>query len=162
MDHPEQNTIIAINNLRENYPYAASMLIFVVIERELKKYIIQHRSEELLQNKHVKIMCKNISIKDFNDKDDECFLNEFISKITLGSTEQILGINVNPPSALRNDLIHSKEYLLHESSLKESDRISINKKKFERSKKHLIEIFKKYSDYDIAEENGILLLSPKK
>jgi hypothetical protein len=163
LGHLEQNTIIAINKLGEEYPYAASMLIFVLIERELKRYVIEHRREKLLQKTKVKIGCIYVSLEDFNDKDDGCFLKEFISKISLGSIEQILKINKkNPPSKLRNDLMHSREYLLHESGLKESERIGKNKENFEKSKQHLIRIFKEYSDCAIVEKDGMLSFEPKK
>jgi len=80
MKHPENNTIEAINQLKEDFPYAASMLIYVVIERELKSYVLKNRKTlKTLENK-------------FKTKDDKEFIKRYLTNLTMWQLVNILGI----------------------------------------------------------------------
>lgn len=43
MNPREVETLNAINKIKKKYPYAASMLIYTIIERELKQFLLDHR-----------------------------------------------------------------------------------------------------------------------
>ena len=46
MDHLEQGTLAAINDISDRYPYAAGFLIYCIIERQVKNYLIQNDHQE--------------------------------------------------------------------------------------------------------------------
>lgn len=143
MIHPEKNTIDAINKLKDDYPYAASLLVYVVIERQLKEYILKNRNQ-------IDNFKKNIT-----ESDNE-FIKNVITKLTLEKVEKRLEITRGPAKD-RSDLMHSNLYLLKEKDLPDCERHNKNIQYFEKAKAHLIRIFKDYSDILIVEKEGQLV-----
>lgn len=72
--HPEENTITAINKLKKCYPYAAALLVYVVIERQLKLHLLKHRNE-------IK------EFKKYYSKSNDEFIKNRLTKLTLDKLE---------------------------------------------------------------------------
>lgn len=156
MTHEEEETIKAINDLKANYPYAAAMLCYVVIERQLKEYILKHRNDE---DREVTLFNgKKVKLKDYVNKSNQEFIGEVLTKLTLSQTEKSLDISTSEGAAKdRDDLMHSNLYILAEKQLSDAERHDKNKEHFERAKPHLIRTFRNFSDIQLAEEEGILV-----
>lgn len=161
MAHIEESTLKAINVLSGKYPYAASLLCFVLIERELKDFLIRNRRSKPYVDSCVCVRGKCLRVGDYVEDSDEQFVRKFILKVSLGRMEELLGITKNKPSELRNDLMHSNRYIKSERMLVHNRRRKINLQKFDKAKKLLIQTFKKYSDFDIVRKSKELKFVPK-
>jgi len=160
MIHREENTIKAINKLKDCFPYAAGMLAYVVIERQLKEYILKHRNGKLAAREVTLTNHKKVKFEDYASKSDEEFINKVLTKMTLANTEKVLGIDPSNGAANdRNDMMHSNLYIVGERMLSEEERHRKNIEHFEKAKSHLIRTFKDFSDIPLDEKEGKLVFS---
>lgn len=160
MDHREKNTIEAINKLGANYPYAAAMLVYVIIERQLKEYLLANRNGQF-GSREIRINNGDtVKLVSYANKSDDDFLKNVICKATLGAVEKTLGITQKRPSSYRNELFHSNLYMLSEKNLLGTKRHAKNIKRFKIAKVHLKRIFREFSDYTISDKNGEIILRP--
>ena len=158
MIHIEETTIHAINELSDSYPYAASMLTFVVIERELKEYILKNRHSDKILRSSRKIDNKTIRDLDLCSEDE--FAAKFLRKLPLGDAEEIVGICASErPSTLRNDIMHSRRFTTGEKNLTPEKRKEIYKKDLVKAKKYVVKVFKNYSSVHLIEIKGRLSFS---
>lgn len=137
----ESTSLSAINKLVEfEMPFAAASLCYVMIERCLKLNLIQNRKK--LTQKEVDICAKTgkskLRFKDFAQKDDSIFINEYINTIPLGGLEIIFRIQKNKIKDSRNKLIHSGFYIESEKNLPYEKRNDENWKHYRIAKEHLI------------------------
>ena len=145
--HPEENTIAAINKLKKSYPYAASLLVYVVIERQLKLYLLGHRNE------------KN-NFKNYCCQSDDEFIKNCLTNLTLGKLEKKLKIKCEAATD-RNNLMHSNLYLSGDKDLSDPERQNKNVKHFETAKTHLIRVFRDYCSIPIEEKEGLLVFKTR-
>jgi hypothetical protein len=157
--HPEQPALDAVNELtmeEKKYPYAASMLIYLIIERELKDYVMEHK--QLYLNKKL-----NSRPAVYGNDLTETGFDNVVQNLTLGSLEALIGIKGSPtkPSANRNALMHSKGY--RDRRIKDRKNSSMkDKDAFATAKKDLIWVFEKYSSFKVSNKEGRLVFEFKK
>ncbi len=133
--HEEAATLDAINKLSKAFPYAAAMLAFVLIERELKRKLVRER----------------------------CVKESDLHKFTLGRVEKELRVSIGTYSSLRNELMHSNLYLVGQAGRTEKERHDRNLKNLKEAKRLLRKAFKDHAcGYLINEKgDGSLVFEPK-
>lgn len=115
----KEYSLTAINELRGKYPYAASLLIYIVLERCLKIYLMGNRNESKVQSTlelTTRINKKQLSYLIKNITNDDNFLNDVLMHCTLGKLEEIFKIRDKPFSTNRNNIVHSNLYLRDQQS----------------------------------------------
>ena len=154
----EEYSLTAINELRGKYPYAASLLIYTVLERCLKIYLMGNRNESKVQSELdlTTIINKNqLSYLIKNITNDDNFLNDVLMHCTLGTLEKIFKFPNKPFSTNRNDIVHSNLYLRDQQSDTYAERRKKNEGYLTQAIKDLIDA-SKYFHKDIIDDNGIL------
>lgn len=155
----ERFSLEAINALKEKYPYAASLLIYTVLERCLKIYLMGNRNIIRLQSE----LDLSIKIRDNKDLsyfirqnlDDENFIKDVLMHCPLGKLEKIYKIRNQPFSKNRNGIVHSNLYLHNQRSESYEERVKKNKKYLEQAIKDIIKA-SGYFKKEIINENGVL------
>ena len=163
MENDQINAINAIKKLYElDYPYAASLLIYTIIERILKIYIIQHKKDSnLINHKFEKNKFKEIS--NFIMLNDDDFFSKFILKqnITLGDIPHIIN-NLNKNfSKSRNDIVHSNIYLLSDYKKNKEDQKKINNDNYLQAIKDLDFVLSEYTEIDYTFNNNTISVNNK-
>lgn len=157
---PEKHSLEAISQLESEFPYAATLLVYVVLERCLKLYLFQNRkvlsSEKLDLDVEVKLVGKKAKFNDFRDHDDAAFRDKFLLECPLGSLEKIFKIQDRKYSSSRNNVFHSNLYISDQITSDESTRDAENRKYLKTAKEHLIEASTLYFHQKIIESNGRL------
>jgi hypothetical protein len=153
----EKNTIIAIKSLSVDFPYAAAMLIYILIERFLKVYILKNRYYKELfdpSNKKFKRITNSLNS---NNAD---FIHDILNDLTLGNVEILINLNNKPYSTNRNNLMHSNTYLSDDVSKDDKTRQKKNDKIFKESLIHLFEVVNdpNYSSFKVEIENGDIII----
>jgi hypothetical protein len=161
----EAPTLNAISRLRRKYPYAAALLTYVLVERLLKGYVLEHRkhwkyarvctpTKKSLGRHKGKCLAALVSLPD--DK----FLNEVLCRMTLGDVEGMLKLPPNERSAAdRNEAMHSN--LKQEAALSHRDRHARNIDRLERALKHLRRVFRRCTGRRLLEQgSGRLVAQP--
>jgi len=160
--HEEQRSLAAINKLGAEYPYAASMLAYLVLELYLKVRLLQDRKTldypEVSLKTKVGPVRKKLTFGDAKKLDDASFIDSFLVCCALGDLECIFKIpNDKRYSPDRNDVFHLNRYL---ASPLGSDRESLdaqNRAHLRTAKKHLVEASARYfPQWTIVETNGHL------
>lgn len=154
----EKSTIKAINDIStRNYPFAASLLIYAIIERILKEYIIEHRKNRVLLDY---AFCKcpdEISLQKYCRHKKQEFVKKFIKRITLGDAQKIVVNNGKRDYATaRNDLMHSNSYLLEQKKYNKIKRHNINKQNYKTALSHLELAINTFSDFKIVVSNHVI------
>jgi hypothetical protein len=118
----EANSLSAIARLEEGFPYAATLLVYVVLERCLKLYLLENRT--ILTHPRidpfVPIGKKHRRFQDFKNQDDSRFIRDFLLHCTLGSLECIYRVPHHRYSTHRNKVFHSDFYI--SDQLRKEDR----------------------------------------
>jgi hypothetical protein len=159
--HEEQPSLDAIRELEEEYPYAASMLAYLVLELYLKLYLLQYRktltAKEVNFGTTVGRENKKIKLGDAKNLDDTSFIQRFLVNCALGDLEKIYYIPRGKYSTHRNKVFHGNLYLADQLGRDYEFRVSQNRAYLETAKKHLIEASKLYfPQWTIVELNGQL------
>ncbi|NPV01753.1 MAG: hypothetical protein HPY53_10275 [Brevinematales bacterium] len=157
----EKKTIDAINSLSVGFPYASTMLIYLLIERLLKVYIIQNRRDKSKFN--LGTYCEKCEI--FCIENDEEFFNRFkMDKKCLGEIEKFLPkeckkYDTDRISKKRNSILHSNFYLKNDFNQSDEKRKEINRENFIVALDDLKYILENYSPLKIKlEETRIILI----
>jgi hypothetical protein len=155
----EQRSLNAINKLEAEYPYAASMLAYLVLELFLKLRLLRDRKTldypEVSLKTKVGPVRKELTFGDAKKLDDASFIDSFLVYCALGDLECIFKIpNDKRYSPDRNDVFHLNRYLASQLG---SDRESLdaqNHAHLRTAKKHLVEASKSYfREWIIVEES---------
>jgi hypothetical protein len=137
----EKNTLEAINDLvRNEKPFVAGMLSYVMIERCLKIYLIENRSTitESQIDFDAKVGKEKLSFRQFQKSTHDDFMLKYIMTLTLGALEIIFRIQNNKIAERRNELVHSGIYIICQSQDSENERQNDNVKELEYSIDKLI------------------------
>jgi hypothetical protein len=135
----EQRSLDAINRLEPDYPYAASMLAYLVLELYLKLRLLQDR--KTLTDGEVDFDTKvgGVRLGDAKGFDDTSFIDTVLTQLTLGRIEQVYRIPKERYSQDRNNVFHSNLYLANQLGRDTEFRVSENRAYLETAKKHLVE-----------------------
>jgi hypothetical protein len=155
----EEESLKAINKLQADFPYAATLLIYTVLERCLKLHLLEKRKS--LTDTEVNLKCKTpygqkFSLSEARHYDDADFIRLFLVNCPLGTLEHIYKVLDRRYSDARNDVFHSNLFLSDQLSSKYTSRNEENRKYLTKAKAHLIEASKLYFSQEIAESNGAL------
>jgi len=135
-------TLEAINSLEAKYPYAATVLGYVVLERLLKLHLLRNRmtltAEEVDFDK--KVGRKGQRLGDARDLDDKSFIQRFLLNCALGDLEDIYKIRPKGRySKDRNGVFHSNLYLVNQLESDYQSRDAQNRAYLKKAKEHLVE-----------------------
>jgi len=152
-------TLEAMNRLEEKYPYAATMLVYLVLERLQKLHLLQCRG--VLTDKEVEfdknLGRKGRTLRNAKDLDDTSFIRSFLVHLALYHLETIYKIPSKRYSKDRNDVLHSNLYLLNQLESDYQSRDAQNRLYLETAKKHLVEASELYfPQWRIVELKGQL------
>jgi hypothetical protein len=136
----EKNTINAINSLMKDYPFAASLLIYGLIEQELKFFLLLQRSSYPPRrvNNSVTIPRTQKKFSQLSSLSDSQFVRECLHKCTLGTLERILRIRNHRISVRRNNLMHLNKYVQSEHKKSTEERIKLDKDRLRKAVKDLV------------------------
>jgi hypothetical protein len=149
----EVKTIEAINEINKLYPYAATLLVYALIERVLKQYIIRYRGnkQRLDHDKELQKKGKVLILKDFINYNEDKFIKHYIKKIALGDIPSLVKKFKNPDFAkLRNDYMHSNIYLSEQHKKPDNIRHSENEKGFIKAAYQLESVLNTYSTIKVV------------
>jgi hypothetical protein len=153
----EVHSLKAISELESEFPYAGTLLIYVVLERCLKLHLLENRKTltDADVNLEYKVRGKR-KLSKFRDLDDNAFIREFLVHCTLGNLEGIYKIQDKRYSASRNKVFHSDLFLRAQREHDFKSRDEENRKYLKTAKDHLIEASERYFRQKITESNGLL------
>jgi hypothetical protein len=136
----EKNTINAINALMKDYPFAASLLIYALIEQELKFFLLLQRSSfpPRRLNKSVVIPRTQKKFSQLSSLSDSKFVRGCLHNCTLGTLERILRIRSRRISVRRNNLMHLNKYVQSEHKKPTKERIKLDKDRLKKAVKDLV------------------------
>ena len=156
----EAHSLKAISNLESGFPYAATLLIYVVLERCLKLHLLKNRNTltepEVALNKPVGP--HKLKLVDCKNYDDAVFVEEFLMKCTLGDLEILYKVPSKKYSTPRNKVFHSNFYMIDQLGQDYASREAQNRKFLQAAKEHLIEASDQYFHQRIITSNGVLQL----
>ena len=135
----DKSTIRAIDRLREEYPYAAALLCYTVVERVLKTRLIQEWESPELMMVHLpgKSTLRENSgkrLKELTCPNRDDFFDSVVRKLTLGDLEAMFPNHARNIAKDRNDLVHSNLYLRDEVG---TDTTNTDRKRYEMALEHL-------------------------
>jgi len=155
----DKSTIKALNEISAKYPFAASLLVYAIIERILKEYIIKNRKKRSLLDYSYCKCPSQISLQNYHRFKKEDFVKRFIKRITLGDAQRIVLTNGKRDYATaRNDLIHSNSYLLEQRKYKKTKRHDINKQSYKTAIQHLNFVINTFSNFNIVLKDQVIVL----
>jgi len=149
----------AISELQVKFPYAVTLLIYTVLERCLKLYLLKNRKTLTEHQFNLKVTANNMKLKQAvrTHKD----LIGFLTDCTLSKLEDIYKIYKKDPhrkdkySTCRNDVIHSKLFFRQQLGSDYSSRNKQNRGYLKDAKKHLIEASEKYFREKIITQSDV-------
>ena len=154
----EARSLEAVGKLEAEFPYAATLLVYVVLERCLKLHLLQSR--HTLTEKDVELAKpvgrKSQKVVDFKNLDDACFIRQFLENCTLGALEIIYRVPERKYSDHRNKVFHSDLYMKDQLGKDDKSREAMNRQYLETAKMHLIEASELYFRRRIIKSNGVL------
>lgn len=161
----DRPTIDVINKIYNDYhyPVAASLLVYAIIERILKEYIIKHRkNSSVLDYSYCKCLHSGpISLQKYYNYNSKDFIKKFIKNITLGDAQKVVNKNkiknkVRDYATARNNLMHSNSYLLEENKKNKEKRTDINNKNYIEAIKHLEFVVNNFSDFKVKRNESVI------
>ena len=164
----EARTISAISVLRHAFPYAASLLSYVVVERVLKRYLVDHWRDQQLATRRLPDQAKlkghrGKCLKELRSLNKARRMKEVVSRLTLGDVEALLRRPSAHQSAKdRNEAIHSNLYLREEARLSRAKQQAKNEARFANAKRHLARAMRRYAGYKLVDVDGVLMAQPNK
>ncbi len=161
---PESRTIRAIGELRHNYPYAAALLSYVVVERVLKRYALNHWKDPSLAGARVPNKIKRHGgkqLRHLSTLTRRQRLDQVLCEMTLGQVETLLARPQSEKSATdRNEVMHSNLYLKEESTLSRPAQQAKNQARFDKALRHLRRALVQFANLTIVNKNGVLVAQP--
>jgi len=158
MHFRESRTIKAIGELRASFPYAAALLSYVVVERVLKRYALDHWSDPLLARAKIPGRVKPYggkALSQLGHLTRTQRLHGILCEMTLGEIETLLRRPESERSASdRNEVVHSNLYLKAESTLPKSKQQALNTARFARAFSHLTRALDQFAGFAIVERRG--------
>lgn len=135
----EARSLEAVGKLEAEFPYAATLLVYVVLERCLKLRLLESR--HTLTEKDVEldkpVGRKSQKLRDFKDLEDSSFIREFLENCTLGALEIIYRVPKRKYSDHRNEVFHSDLYMKEQLGKDEKSREERNRQYLQTAKEHL-------------------------
>jgi len=165
--HEEQLSLDAINKLEAEYPYAASMLAYLVLELFLKLRLLHDRKTldcpEVSLKTKVGPVGNRLTFGDAKKLDDASFIDSFLVYCALGDLECIFKIpNDKRYSRDRNDVFHLNRYLASQLASNYQSRDARNRTYLKKAREHLIDASELYfPQWTIVELNGQLQFRSK-
>jgi len=155
---PEDHSLNAIGKLQSEFPYAATLLVYVFLERCLKLHLLRNRNS--LTENEVEL-CKPVGRKnqrlvDVRNFDDTSFIQEFLTNCSLGALEIVYRVPGKRYSDHRNKVFHSELYMSEQMEIDYQSRDVVNRQYLETAKKNLIDASEHYFHRRIIESNGSL------
>lgn len=141
MHEQEQYTIKAISRLvKEEMPFAAAALCYVLIERCLKLHLLKNR--KTLGSTEIDIDAKvgdkkDLRFRDFATRPDSEFVESYLNNIPLGGLEIVYRIQSRNVRDARNRLLHSGFYLSDQREAPFAERQAQNWAHYETAAHHL-------------------------
>src|SRR2546425_9067090 len=111
----EQKSLTAIKTLEDkNLPYAATLLVYVLLERHLKLHLLEIRNS--LTNEQVETLPPKVSQStaarlELKNLDEDSFVLQVLKKCALGTLEEVYGVSCHKYSTHRNDIFHSNLFI---------------------------------------------------
>lgn len=137
----ESTTLSAINKLTElEFPFAAAILCYVMVERCLKLYLLQNRNTLTASDIDICVGVgkgRTLRFRDYASNDEPAFVGNFLNEIQLGGLEIIFRIQNQGIANDRNELIHSGFYLDIEKNMSFDNRQEQNWNHYITAAKHL-------------------------
>ena len=156
----EAKSLSAIARLEsEDFPYAATLLVYVVLERCLKLYMLEKR--RILTHRDIDtsipVGTARLRFKDFKNHDDSRFIREFLLRCSLGKLELIYRVPHHRYSSYRNKVFHSNFYISDQLGKDDQVRNRANRQYLRTARAHLIEASERYFHRPIiSSSNGLL------
>lgn len=155
----EAPSLKAISSLESEFPYAATLLIYVVLERCLKLRLLKNRKmltePEVALNEPVGPR-KKLKLVDFKNHNDDTFVERFLMKLTLSDLEIIYKVSDKKYSTPRNKVFHSNFYVNYQLGQDYAFRDAANRQYLQAAKEHLIQASDQYFHQRIIVSNGVL------
>ena len=148
----------AIGKLEPEFPYAATLLVYTVLERCLKLHLLKNR-KTLTQNEvdlETKVGQKKRKLSNFINLDDNSFIQQVLAYCTPGTMEKIYKVPDRKYSSFRNKVFHSDLYLKDQRTSDYQSRDKANREYLKTAKEHLVEASELYFKLKIIELNRLL------
>jgi len=154
----EAHSLRAIGKLEAEFPYAATLLVYAVLERCLKLHLLQHRKTLIKMEVELetKVGRNKQKLIDFRNLDDASFIQQFLVNCTLGALEIIYKVQNKKYSDFRNKVFHSELYLNSQLRSEYQVRDRENRENLKIAKGHLVEASEMYFKKRVVELNGSL------
>ena len=155
----EKNTIEAINFLMEKFPFASCLLIYGLIEQELKFFLLRERrsySKNRVDDS-VTISRTGKCFSKFTSLSDSRFVRECLHYCTLGTLERILRIKSRGISKRRNNIMHLNKYVQSGYRKPEPERTILNKLRLTKAIEDLVYCSDRFFDDKVIYQNETLL-----
>lgn len=161
MPKREETTLEAINTLKKRYPYAASLLVYVLIEQELKFWLLRNRGHYKRSRVDDSIVIKQKkkrirTFRSYSSLNDQDFKRRCLHKCTLGKLERILRIKSRGIAKRRNNLAHHNRYFEHDHRKPQPTRHEINEKALEKAIRDLLFCSERFFQHKIEYVEGKL------
>ena len=155
----EAHTLKAIGRLEAEFPSAATLLVYVTLERCLKLFLLEQRHNltdaDVALNKKVG-RGKNVTLAGCTHLDDAAFVQTFLAECSLGSMEVLFRVPDKKYSTHRNEVFHSGLYLQNQLGKDYESRHAQNIRYLKTAKEHLIDASTRYFRHRIVERDGVL------
>jgi hypothetical protein len=156
----EARSLEPIGKLEAEFPYAATLPVYVVLERCLKLHLLEDRKtlapDEVALDKPVGRGRNKQKLIDVRDLGDASFIRRFLVTLTLHDVEGIYKIPDGKYSKQGNKVFHSDLYLTDQLESDDASRGAANRKYLATAKEHLLEASERYLHRRIISSNGVL------
>jgi hypothetical protein len=156
----EEESLKAISKLQAAFSYAATLLIYTVLERCLKLHLLQKRKTltDAEVNRKYKPRRGKFSLSDAYAFKRDAFIEKFLRRSDLLDLGEIYWVDpARKYSKPRNDVFHSNLFFSDQLRGGKASRDKKNRKYLNEAKAHLIEASEKYfRDKIITELDGSL------
>lgn len=164
----DARTISAISVLRHDFPYAATLLAYVVTERILKRYVADHWRDRALRGIRVPLKKKKTkqhagrTLDELRHLTKSQRLEEVLCHLTLGEVEALLDRPENDRcTKRRNDVMHSNLYLTRESRWGRARQQAKNEARFAAARADLALALSQFTDDRLVEVDDVLTVQSK-
>jgi hypothetical protein len=156
----EASSLTAISRLQSEFPSAATLLVYVTLERCLKLFLLGERrsltNADVDLGRRVGRGTQVVTLEETRHLDDPTFLRVFLTKCTLGCLELIFRVPHHEYSRQRNEVFHSGLYLQYQLGQGYDSRRARNVEYLGIAKRHLVEASTLYFRRPIVDDAGVL------
>ncbi len=156
----EATTLTAIARLEPEFPSAATLLVYVTLERCLKLFLLEERNT--LTDADVDLTLPvgkakpKVTLAACRHLDEAAFVRTFLASCSLGTLERLYRMPTRKYSAHRNEVFHSGLYLQNLLGQDYAARHAENMRHLGTAKQHLIEASTLYFRPRIVNDGGLL------